>query len=131
MAIFMAVSVLSEKQIRFISVPKYILIAGEMIMVLSILGDGHFRWHALKDLRFHAGPYHRQLSERYKIIKRNLEEGIYDIQVPSLKGQKPKTIYFNDITEDAADWKNDRYSVFFKANSIVTVPVIEEAADDS
>ena len=67
-----------------------------------------------------AKNYHQQLSERYELIQDSLGRGQKNVGVSPLH-DIPKSIFFDDITADPANWKNGCYSRHFGLASIKIV----------
>lgn len=62
-----------------------------------------------------AARYDQQLLDRYELI----ENSDQDVTVVPALEDVPKTIFFDDITSAAADWRNSSYARFFGKPAIV------------
>lgn len=62
-----------------------------------------------------ASAYNTELKNRYILIQNNKKD---TCQVPKLRN-KPSTIFFEDITNNPKDWKNESYGAYFKTKTIV------------
>lgn len=62
-----------------------------------------------------AQKYSAQMSSRYKIIENSVSDVCY---VPPLI-DKPDTLFFDDITDKADDWRNQSFSQYMKKKAII------------
>ena len=62
-----------------------------------------------------AGAYRDSALRRFELLK---DESLDDVQLEDFP-VKPYLLYFDDITRDPADWRNEDISTFYGKNSVV------------
>ena len=73
---------------------------------------------ARTDLLQLARPYNDYLSARYAQIEQAKAAGQYYLAVADYPQALPRTIFFNDIMQDPADWRNVCYAGYFGLEKI-------------
>ncbi|MCB0341881.1 MAG: hypothetical protein H6626_00020 [Pseudobdellovibrionaceae bacterium] len=87
-----------------------------IVIVLFVWGNTGRAWY---DLLTQAYPYHRQMVERDIVVK-SASKGSQLIVPPIVN--RPRTIFFDDIIEDPADWRNVGVSGYYGLGSIRVAP---------
>lgn len=107
---------LKQKSTSFLSFSKgvkYLL----FVLIFIYLGHKNNVKTAYADLiKGKAYKYDLELKERYKKINNSKNDTIY---VSKLK-HRPSTIFFDDITSNPSNWKNECYDSYFKHKIIIT-----------
>lgn len=65
-----------------------------------------------------AARYDRECMERYAMIRSSSEQ---DLVLPEIKA-RPKSLFFNDLKPDSANWRNTCCARFFHKRSLVVTP---------
>jgi hypothetical protein len=73
---------------------------------------------ARTDLLQLARPYHDYLTARYAQIEQAKAAGQHYLAVADYPQAMPRTIFFNDIMQDPADWRNACYADYFGLEKI-------------
>lgn len=105
-----------------IIVPKYILVAAQIVMVLSLIFVGNLK-PGLKDLLLSAPIAHSQLNNRYELIRKKIANNERNIVVPALT-KIPKFLLNEDplcpdFKPGKAEYYNKCQAKFFGIESIM------------
>lgn len=82
-----------------------------LVATLALFLSGNTR-EAWVDLLYRGPAYRQEMAERYARIEAGGDVVVDPIAV------KPKTLFFEDITEDPATWQNFEMARFFEVSSI-------------
>ena len=94
-----------------------VLLAASVVFSFVVLQSASFK-QAKTDLLQLAGPYHEYMEKRYRHIEQAKADGHLKLIVARYLQEYPRTIYFNDITSDADDWRNVCYAEYFGLEKI-------------
>lgn len=75
---------------------------------------------AMQDIRsWQAQAYYEQYRERMKVLN---DDEVVDVTFEPYRA-KPRTLYFDDITDDKNDWRNQSMKSFYHKNSVVITQI--------
>ena len=94
-----------------------VLLAASVLFAFVVLQSASFK-QAKVDLLQLAGPYHDYMEKRYSQIEQAKADGYLKLMVARYQQEYPRTIYFNDITSNADDWRNVCYAKYFGLEKI-------------
>ena len=80
--------------------------------------NSHIFERALKDWRVNAKPFDAYMQNRYALIQSAKQNDKDNVLVPVYQGLRPNTIYFDDIRNEASNWRNMCYKNYFNLGSI-------------
>lgn len=94
---------------------KTIFAFAALILVIAVLPNNFTL--ALREIADGSlAAYDAEIEKRYDLIENS---DASDVVVPALE-HKPELIYFDDITRNPDNWKNQSYSIYYGINSIRT-----------
>jgi len=100
---------------NFINFSKWVRYLLFVIILINLMNKNNIRIVYSNLLSGSALEYNLELKNRYKMIQNNKSDTLY---VPKLIS-KPVTIFFDDITNDSKDWRNDCFSRYWNSNPII------------
>ncbi|MEZ5451610.1 MAG: hypothetical protein R3E93_02145 [Thiothrix sp.] len=89
-----------------------IFLAGVALFALAIYTNGKFQ-HAIMDWQQTAPAFNAYIQQRYALIEDANQRGKRRLIVPAFEGERPRTVYFNDIMPLSHDWRNICYARYF------------------
>ncbi len=100
---------LKEKEVTFIKFSNWVNYLIVLLILIKLTSNNNIKT-AYADL-FSGQAYHYdlELKKRYQLIDQASQN---TVKVSKLKNE-PKTIFFDDITSDSEDWRNDCYDNYF------------------
>lgn len=106
----------SEKNVKLMPVLLAMLVLGGCCALAMLGGTGFTSVGALSTLASgEAKAYYDSALERFELLN---DESIKDVQLEDFP-TKPYLLYYDDITQDPADWHNEDISTFYSKNSVV------------
>lgn len=118
-SLFVLISNVSETWRDRLTQPKWQLRAAVAFMFcLPLIGNWPF---AVYDVLYAAPNYHREWLARYEAQVEQLNHGIRHAMLRPIESH-PTTIFYGDISNDAAEWTNQAYASFYGFESVELRP---------